>query len=530
MAIEIATVSSSPRLPPVKGPRSSKRRNGKLSPLAFLLLTVALGVVTLVSLATGAVPISPRTIFAAMLGHHPLTETQRLILFHLRLPRVLASGLVGSGLALAGLLFQGLFRNPIADPYVIGSSGGAILGACIGISFFSQWSVFGFSATALLAFAGSAATMALVYSLARSAGKTNVVTLLLAGFAISTMFTNSSYFFELFDKTGTGNRVLASWLHGVIGIPAWTELAVSAALLGLATVAALPLMRTLNTLVLGDEYAQQLGIRVESARVAIILIGSLLTAVAVSLGGMISFAGLDRAPRRAAAAGTRSRSPAAGHRAGRSHLPHACRYPGADHLCSLRGSGGHPDGLCWRPLLPLPAAQDETELYRMSCLLRLDGVHFDYQGQQGPAPGDLRPGRGQLQRADRTQWSRQNDTVAYCRRGSAPGDRGVFACAGGRWRPSLSKKWRAPSRWCRNNWSCRLRSRCSRSWSRAVPRTSACYAGPGAAIGWPSIEPSTWRMCPRLRHRIFNELSGGERQRVKIALGSGAAAPSAAAR
>jgi iron complex transport system permease protein len=106
------------------------------------------------------------------------------------------------------------------------------------------------------------------------------------------MFTNSSYFFELFDKTGTGNRILLSWLHGVIGIPAWTELAVSAALLALATVASLPLMRTLNTLALGDEYAQQLGIRVESARVSIILIGSLLTAVAVSLGGMISFAGL----------------------------------------------------------------------------------------------------------------------------------------------------------------------------------------------------------------------------------------------
>ncbi len=258
----------------------------------IVLLTVALVVVTLVSLATGAVPISPRTIFAAMLGDHPLTETQRLILFHIRLPRVLASGLVGAGLALAGLLFQGLFRNPIADPYVTGSSGGAVFGACIGIFFFSQWSVLGFSATALLAFAGSAATMALVYSLARSAGKTNVVTLLLAGFAISTMFTNTSYFFELFDRTGASNRILLSWLHGVIGIPAWTELAISAVLLGLAALAALPLMRTLNTLALGDEYAQQLGIRVEAARVCIILIGSLLTAVAVSLGGMISFAGL----------------------------------------------------------------------------------------------------------------------------------------------------------------------------------------------------------------------------------------------
>jgi iron complex transport system permease protein len=217
---------------------------------------------------------------------------QRLILFRIRLPRVLASGLVGAALATAGLLFQGLFRNPIADPYVIGSSGGAIFGACIGIFFFSQWSVFGFSATTLLAFVGSALIMAIVYALARSSGKTNVVTLLLAGFAISTMFTNTTYFFELFDKTGAGNRILISWLHGVIGIPRWTELAVSSSLLAFATVAALPLMRTLNTLALGDEYAQQLGVSVESARVFIILIGSLMTAVAVSLGGMISFAGL----------------------------------------------------------------------------------------------------------------------------------------------------------------------------------------------------------------------------------------------
>jgi iron complex transport system permease protein len=278
LALEIAAVATSPA-GGVAQPRREHRPGAVLA-----VLTAALVVVTLV--------ISPRAIVAAMVGYQPLGETQRLILFHLRLPRVLASGLVGSGLSLAGLLFQGLFRNPIADPYVIGSSGGAVFGACIGIFFFSQWSVFGFSATALLAFAGSAATMALVYALARSAGKTNVVTLLLAGFAISTMFTNTSYFFELLDRTGASNRILLSWLHGSIGIPASSELAISAALLAGSTIAALPLMRTLNTLALGDEYAQQLGVPVERARVCIILIGSLLTAVAVSLGGMISFAGL----------------------------------------------------------------------------------------------------------------------------------------------------------------------------------------------------------------------------------------------
>jgi iron complex transport system permease protein len=190
-------------------------------------------------------------------------------------------------------MFQGLFRNPMADPYVIGSSGGAVLGTCIGLFFFSQLSLFGFSSTALLAFAGSVITMALVYSLARSNGRTNVITLLLAGFAVSTMLGYSSYFFEAFERgNGSDHLILLSWLHGVIGIPRWTQLSVSGALLLFAAVVAMPLMRRLNTLALGDEYAHQLGLRVEYTRIGIILTGSLLTAVAVSLGGLISFAGL----------------------------------------------------------------------------------------------------------------------------------------------------------------------------------------------------------------------------------------------
>ncbi len=105
---------------------------------------------------------------------------------------------------------------------------------------------------------------------------------------------SSSYFFELLDTSGGGTShvILLSWLHGVVGIPRWTQLAVTSALLLFAAVIAMPLMRRLNTLALGDEYAHQLGIRVEYTRVGIILAGSLLTALAVSLGGLISFAGL----------------------------------------------------------------------------------------------------------------------------------------------------------------------------------------------------------------------------------------------
>jgi iron complex transport system permease protein len=271
--------------------RSTRGRTGFITLISLLVVGLVMAVVF--SLATGAVRLSPGAILAALIGRHPLTATERIILVQIRLPRVLASGVVGAALAISGLLFQGLFRNPMADPYVIGSSGGAVLGACIGIFFFSQVSVFGFSATALMAFVGSVITMALVYSLARSNGRTNVITLLLAGFAVSTMLGYSSYFFEAFDSgSGSNHLILLSWLHGVIGIPRWTQLSVSGALLLLAAVIAVPLMRRLNTLALGDEYAHQLGLKVEYTRIGIILTGSLLTAVAVSLGGLISFAGL----------------------------------------------------------------------------------------------------------------------------------------------------------------------------------------------------------------------------------------------
>jgi iron complex transport system permease protein len=268
--------------------------NGRLNLLAIIgLLLVVLLATILISVSIGAIHVPVSAMAAAVLEHRPLSEAQQTILLAIRLPRVLASALVGAALAIAGLMFQGLFRNPMADPYIIGASGGAAVGACIGIVFLGGWSIFGFSAAALLAFLGSVATMAVVYFLARAHGRSNGVTLLLAGFAVGTMLSNSTYLFEIVDPNPeAGNRVVAAWLHGVIMVPQWKQLAVAFFLLAMGGLAAHPLMRRLNTLALGDEYAHQLGIRVETARVLIILVGSLLTAIAVSLGGLISFAGL----------------------------------------------------------------------------------------------------------------------------------------------------------------------------------------------------------------------------------------------
>ena len=262
-------------------------------PVIFGLL-IALALALLLSVSIGAVhlPISA-LLHSALARPNGLSDTGKTILFAVRMPRVLASALVGAALAVSGLLFQGLFRNPMADPYIIGASGGAGLGACIGIVLLSQLSLLGFSATSLFAFVGAVLTMVIVYSLARTHGRTGSVTLLLAGFAVGTMLSNSTYLFEVFDPNGSaGARIVAAWLHGSIGIPQWSQLGVTASLLGVALLLALPLTRRLNTLALGDEYADQLGLRVEATRIGIILVGSLLTALAVALGGLISFAGL----------------------------------------------------------------------------------------------------------------------------------------------------------------------------------------------------------------------------------------------
>jgi len=255
--------------------------------LAFLLLVIV------VATSVGAVAIPAGVLLRSLAGRGPLTEAERTILFTIRLPRILAAAMVGSALSVSGLLFQGLFRNPLADPYVIGSSGGAVLGASLGVFLLPPVSVAGFGTSALLAFGGAIGSIFLVYALASVKGRTPVVPLLLAGFAVSTMLSYSSYFLEVLDRDfGTGMRVLTSWLHGTIVQPTWPQLAIIGLMLGAGLCACAPLAHRLNTLALGEEYAAHLGLHVQQTRVAVIVVGSLLTAAAVALGGLISFVGL----------------------------------------------------------------------------------------------------------------------------------------------------------------------------------------------------------------------------------------------
>lgn len=216
-----------------------------------------------------------------------------VILYTLRLPRVLAAALAGAGLSATGVLFQGLFRNPLADPFVLGASGGAALGGAIAVFLVPALSFAGVGAIELLAFAGALVAMAIVWQLAKAGGRFTIENMLLAGFAIGTMLNAATAALELRQEaTNPGMRILAAWLYGEVTVPSWTQLSFVAILEIAALVMALPLARQLNTLALSEEYAAQLGVRVERLQVLVVVVGSILTAVAVSLSGLIGFVGL----------------------------------------------------------------------------------------------------------------------------------------------------------------------------------------------------------------------------------------------
>jgi iron complex transport system permease protein len=208
-----------------------------------------------------------------------------VIVWRIRLPRALLAASTGAALAIAGAIFQGLFRNPLADPFVVGVSGGAALGAVTAI-------VIGFSAgIPAFAFAGGLAATVLVYRLARVRGRVPIPTLLLAGFAVGSLASAAVSILLMTHTKNFGDIML--WLMGSFThTDSWSRLAVMgpAALLSLAIAYACG--RDLNLFLLGEESARHLGVDVERAKGILLATGAVATAGAVSSAGIIGFVGL----------------------------------------------------------------------------------------------------------------------------------------------------------------------------------------------------------------------------------------------
>ena len=264
---------------------------------AGLVVVVFLFVALVVGIAVGPTYIGLGGILRSALSYvpglhvHDTLDTQSHgIVWQIRAPRVALAALVGGMLAIAGGSYQGVFRNPLADPYLLGVAGGAGLGATLAIVY-SVTAVGGRWSVPLAAFVGAIAAVALTYALGRSAGAGRTTgALVLAGVTVAT-FTAAVQTFVQQRHADVLQNVYA-WLLGGFNLSTWSKVALCAPYIAVSSIVLLLHRRVLDVLSLGDDEAASLGVNVARARLTIVFAATLGTAAAVSVSGLIAFVGI----------------------------------------------------------------------------------------------------------------------------------------------------------------------------------------------------------------------------------------------
>jgi iron complex transport system permease protein len=257
-----------------------------------LLLAVMLGSVLLGAVDLGTTRVLAEVWAQLTGGRSPLTVQESAILWQLRVPRVVLGGLVGAALASSGAAYQGVFRNPLADPYLLGAAAGAGMAATIMVVCFpalagQDGGLVG--PVPLAAFAGALGGVALTWLLGRSAGR-GTATLVLAGVAVTAFLTAVQTFVQQLD-TQTLQRIYA-WMLGGLATTGWHSVLLALPYIGVGAVVLCGAARSLDVLTLGDEEATALGVRPAVLRAAVLGAASLATAGAVSVSGLIGFVGI----------------------------------------------------------------------------------------------------------------------------------------------------------------------------------------------------------------------------------------------
>ena len=276
---------------------SATEKDKKYS-LTVIFLIFLLSAVVVTATALGSVIVPFQETIGIILNKIPFvsleeswTKAQELIITEVRLPRVLIAALVGGALALAGAVLQGLFRNPMADPGIIGATSGGALGAVLAI--YLGWAANYFYALPAAAFVGALLATFLVYTIATDHGKTPVNLLLLSGIAVGgVLISLTSFILSLALKNYELGRQIIFWLMGGLDGRSWPHLKMAVPIILPAALIILAYARDLNIMLFGEESAQGLGIDVKWTRRILLFLTSLLTGVAVSVGGSIGFVGL----------------------------------------------------------------------------------------------------------------------------------------------------------------------------------------------------------------------------------------------
>lgn len=256
-----------------------------------LIITAALATVGLGVLSgfLGATSIPPSEVLGALMGSQ-VDETTLTIFLQLRLPRIVTAIFVGGSLAAAGCGFQGLFRNPLAEPYIIGASSGAGLGVAIVVVSGLQLSVLSVSATGLLALAGALSVVFVVMGIAGASSADSNATLLLAGVVISSLVSAIvSLLMFLCDQRAV---VILTWLMGSLASSHWGTAMLVTCLGGAGIVGVMFSARALDVYALGDTASASLGLNLRGFRWILVIAASLCTAAAVATSGIVGFVGL----------------------------------------------------------------------------------------------------------------------------------------------------------------------------------------------------------------------------------------------
>lgn len=262
---------------------------------AVLVLTVAV----FAAAAVGSVSVPIKNVFGIMASALPgfknhivgdWSLAQEIIVLQVRLPRILLALLVGGGLSVSGVLFQGSLRNPLADPFIIGVSAGASVGAALALLFFIPQGLVGFNFLPVFAFLGALGAALTVSHLGRERGRLDPTALILAGVALGSMLTALVSFLMVLRIQNLQDIYL--WLMGSLSGRGWKHVLVAAPYILMGLAGALWLAQELDVYLLGEETAHSLGIDIHKLQRNVLIIGSLTAAACVAVTGVIGFVGL----------------------------------------------------------------------------------------------------------------------------------------------------------------------------------------------------------------------------------------------